>query len=48
MIIEEVVNNKLNKNNLLFSFEKLLNDENFRNNQISQVKKNLFQHNPKF
>ena len=41
MIIEEVVNRKLNKNNLLISFKKLINDQKFRDTQILNVKKNL-------
>ena len=41
MIIEEVVNRKLNKNNLLISFKKLINDQKFRDTQIFNVKKNL-------
>jgi len=41
MIIEEVVNSQLNKRNLLVSFKKLINDKNFRNTQIFNVKKNL-------
>tara|TARA_B100001123_G_scaffold275712_1_gene306769 strand:- start:636 stop:1757 length:1122 start_codon:yes stop_codon:yes gene_type:complete len=41
MIISEIVNFKLNKKNLLKSLKKLIHDDNFRNNQIVQIKKNL-------
>ncbi len=41
MIITEVVNNKLNKKNLILAFDKLINDQFFRNNQIQQVKKSI-------
>ena len=34
MIITEVVNNKLNKKNLIFAFNKLISDQSFRDNQI--------------
>ena len=39
MIITEVVNNKLNKKNLLFAFNKLISDQFFRDDQIKNVKK---------
>ena len=41
MIITEVVNNKLNKKNLIFAFNKLITDKSFRENQIQQVKKSI-------
>ncbi len=41
MIITEVVNNKLNKKNLIIAFNKLINDQFYRNNQIQQVKKSI-------
>ena len=41
MIIEELVNRNLTKENLLHSFSKLLNDKFFRDNQIMNVKNNL-------
>ena len=41
MIIEEVVNSKLNKKNILKSFKLLLFDDQFGKDQISQVKKCL-------
>ena len=41
MIIKEVVNRNLNKKNLLNSFEKLLNDQNFRDQQILEIRKYL-------
>ena len=43
MIIKEVVNKDLNKKNLLKAFDILLNDKNFRNKQISEVKNSLFE-----
>ena len=43
MIIKEVVNNKLNKKNLLKAFDSLLNNKNFRDKQIFDIKKSLFQ-----
>lgn len=43
MIIKEIVNKDLNKKNLLKSFEILLNNNQFRDNQILDIKKNLFQ-----
>ena len=43
MIIKEIVNRELNKKNLLKSFELLLNNKNFRDKQISDVKKSLFE-----
>ena len=45
MIIEEVVNNKLTKENLLLAFNKLLNDKSFRDNQILNVQNSLFEIN---
>jgi len=41
MIIKEVVNKNLNKKNLLEAFESLLKDQNFRDQQILEVKKYL-------
>ena len=41
MIIEEVVNRNLSKENLLCSFKKLLYDKTFRDNQIINVKNSL-------
>ena len=41
MIIKEVVNRDLNKKNLLKAFDKLLNDNNFRDTQIYNIKKSL-------
>ena len=41
MIITEIVNKQLNKKNLLEAFEILLNNKNFRNNQIIEIKKSL-------
>ena len=41
MIITEVVNNKLNKKNLLFAFNKLISDQSFRDNQIKNVKESI-------
>jgi lipid-A-disaccharide synthase len=41
MIIKEVVNRNLNKKNLLGAFDILLNDQNFRDKQISEVRKYL-------
>jgi lipid-A-disaccharide synthase len=41
MIIKEVVNRNLNKKNLLEAFDILLNDKNFRDKQIIQIKKHL-------
>ena len=43
MIIKEIVNINLNKKNLLNAFEILLYNKNFRDNQISEVKKTLFE-----
>ena len=43
MIIKEVVNKDLNKETLLKAFLILLNNKNFRDNQISDVKKSLFE-----
>ena len=41
MIITEVVNNNLNRNNLLKAFNQLINDKSFREKQISNVKKSI-------
>ena len=41
MIITEVVNNNLNKNNLLKAFNQIIHDKSFRENQISDVKKSI-------
>jgi lipid-A-disaccharide synthase len=41
MIIKEVVNRNLNKKTLLKAFDSLLNDQNFRDNQILEVRKYL-------
>jgi len=41
MIITEVINNKLNKKNLLVAFNKLIFDQSFRDNQIKNVKKSI-------
>jgi len=41
MIIKEIVNRNLNKKNLLDAFEKLLNDQNFRDQQILEIRKYL-------
>ncbi len=41
MIITEVVNNNLNKRNLLIAFEKLFFDKSYRETQIADVKKSL-------
>ncbi|MDA1181711.1 MAG: hypothetical protein O3C64_05045, partial [Proteobacteria bacterium] len=41
MIIKEVVNRNLNKKNLLEAFDILLNDQNFRDNQILKIQKFL-------
>ena len=41
MIIKEVVNRNLNKKNLLEAFDILLNDQNFRDNQILEIQKFL-------
>ena len=41
MIITEVVNNNLNQKNLLKAFNKLIYDQSFRENQISEVKKSI-------
>jgi lipid-A-disaccharide synthase len=41
MIIKEVVNRNLNKKNLLEAFDILLHDQNFRDNQISEIRKYL-------
>ena len=40
-IIPEIVNSNLTKNNLINSFEKLLDDKQFRDNQIINVNKHL-------
>ena len=41
MIITEVVNNKLNKDNLIKAFNQLFFDKSFRENQIKNVKKSI-------
>ena len=41
MIITEVVNNNLNRNNLLKAFNQLIHDKSFREKQISDVKKSI-------
>lgn len=41
MIIKEVVNRNLNKKNLLEAFDILLNDQNFRDQQILEIQKYL-------
>ena len=41
MIITEVVNNNLNRNNLLKAFNQLIHDKSFREKQISNVKKSI-------
>ena len=41
MIIKEVINQDLSKDNLLSAFNTLLNDKKFRDDQIINVKKNL-------
>ena len=41
MIVKEIVNRNLNKKNLLEAFDILLNDQNFRDNQISEIRKYL-------
>ena len=41
MIIKEVVNRNLNKKNLLEAFDVLLNDQNFRDKQILEVRRYL-------
>ena len=43
MIITEVVNDKLNKKNLLFAFNQLIFDKSFRDNQIKNVKKSILE-----
>ena len=43
MIITEVVNNNLNKKNLLFAFNQLIYDKSFRDNQIKDVKKSIIE-----
>lgn len=43
MIIKEVVNKDLNRQNLLNAFDTLLNNKKFRDNQITNVKKSLFE-----
>ena len=43
MIIKEVVNRELNKKNLLQAFDTLLNNKNFRDKQIYEVKNTLFE-----
>jgi len=43
MIITEIVNNKLNKQNLLFAFNQLIFDQSFRDNQIKNVKKSIIE-----
>ena len=41
MIITEVVNNNLNKKNLLNAFKQLIHDRSYRENQILDVKKSI-------
>tara|TARA_Y100001970_G_scaffold233177_1_gene290527 strand:+ start:20044 stop:21171 length:1128 start_codon:yes stop_codon:yes gene_type:complete len=41
MIIKEIVNNDLNKSNLLQGFQTLIFDKKFRDNQINEVKRAL-------
>ena len=41
MIITEVVNNNLNRNNLLKAFNQLIHDKSFREKQISNVKESI-------
>jgi len=41
MIITEVVNNKLNKKNLLLAFNQLIFDQSFRDKQINNVKESI-------
>jgi hypothetical protein len=41
MIIKEIVNRNLNKKNLLDAFDILLNDQNFRDKQILDVRRYL-------
>ena len=41
MIITEVVNNNLNRDNLLKAFDKLIYDKSFRDKQISNVKNSI-------
>ena len=41
MIIKEIVNNDLNKSNLLQGFQTLILDKKFRDNQINEVKRAL-------
>jgi Lipid A disaccharide synthetase len=41
IIIPEVVNSNLSKKNLIHLFEKLLKDENYRNNQIKNVNNHI-------
>ena len=43
MIIKEVINKDLNKENLLKAFETLLNNKNFRERQIFDIKNSLFE-----
>ena len=43
MIITEIVNNNLNKKNLLFAFNQLIYDKSFRDNQIENVKKSIIE-----
>ena len=43
MIIKEIVNKELTKQNLLNAFDTLLFNKNFRDNQISEIKKILFE-----
>ena len=38
-IIPELINNKLNSNNLIYKFEQLINDFDIRNNQIIETQK---------
>ena len=41
IIIPEIVNSNLTKNNIINSFKKLLDDKQFRSNQIININKNL-------
>ena len=45
MIITEVVNNNLNRKNLLKAFNQLIRDKSFREKQISDVKKSIVEIN---
>ena len=42
IIIPEIVNSNLTKNNIINSFKKLIDDKQFRDNQIININKNLF------